>query len=84
MASAGTDRIKLDDSWKSALADEFSSDYMVELRQFLLAEKAAGKSIYPKGGAWFAALDSCPLDQVRVVLLGQVFTIKSSWKRCNY
>ena len=41
------------------------------LRSFLVAEKAAGKRIFPKGGEWFAALDLTPLDRVRVVILGQ-------------
>ncbi|MGB5484044.1 uracil-DNA glycosylase [Parasphingorhabdus sp.] len=65
------DRVKLDDSWKAPLAGEFASDYMSNLRTFLLQEKAAGKQIYPKGGEYFRALDLTPLDQVRVVILGQ-------------
>lgn len=33
------DRVKLDPSWKQALTGEFDADYMVALRQFLVAEK---------------------------------------------
>ena len=44
---------------------------MAALRQFLVAEKAAGKRIFPHGPDWFRALDLTPLDQVRVVILGQ-------------
>ena len=44
---------------------------MADLRAFLLAEKNAGKVIYPKGPEWFAALDATPLEKVRVVILGQ-------------
>jgi uracil-DNA glycosylase len=44
---------------------------MTSLRQFLLAEKAAGKKIHPPGGLMFAALDHTPFDSVRVVILGQ-------------
>jgi uracil-DNA glycosylase len=44
---------------------------MAALKAFLLAEKAAGKTIFPKGSEWFRALDLTPLDQVRVVILGQ-------------
>ena len=44
---------------------------MARLRSFLVAEKAAGKQIYPKGSEWFRAMDLTPLDQVRVVILGQ-------------
>jgi uracil-DNA glycosylase len=65
------DTIKLHESWKAPLANEFADDYMHGLRSFLLAEKAAGKTIYPKGSEWFRALDLTPLDQVRVVILGQ-------------
>lgn len=63
--------IKLHESWLSSLAEEFDAPYMQALRSFLIAEKAAGKRIFPKGGAWFRALDLTPLDQVRVVILGQ-------------
>ena len=57
--------IQLHESWKAPLLPEFSSDYMAALRQFLVAEKAAGKTIYPKGSEWFRALDLTPLDKVR-------------------
>jgi uracil-DNA glycosylase len=65
------DPIKLHESWRSALAGEFASPGMAALKAFLLAEKAAGKRIFPKGSEWFRALDLTPLDQVRVVILGQ-------------
>jgi uracil-DNA glycosylase len=63
--------VKLHESWRGPLAEEFASPYMAALRAFLLAEKAAGKPIFPKGNEWFRALDLTPLDQVRVVILGQ-------------
>lgn len=63
--------IQLHESWKAPLLPEFTSDYMAALRQFLVSEKAAGKTIYPKGSEWFRALDLTPLDKVRVVILGQ-------------
>lgn len=66
-----TESIKLHKSWKAPLADEFASPRMQALRSFLVAEKAAGKRIFPKGSEWFRALDLTPLDQVRVVILGQ-------------
>ncbi|MEP2101970.1 MAG: uracil-DNA glycosylase [Parasphingorhabdus sp.] len=66
-----TDRIKLHESWKAALAPEFASDYMTKLRSFLVQEKEAGKPIFPKGSEYFRALDLTPLDKVRVVILGQ-------------
>ena len=63
--------IKLEDSWKQALSAEFSSDYMTALRAFLVAEREAGKRIFPKGAEYFRALDLTPLDAVKVVILGQ-------------
>lgn len=65
------DRIKLEASWKHALREEFDKPYMSELRAFLQAEKAAGKEIYPPGPLIFNALNSTPLDQVKVVIIGQ-------------
>ncbi len=65
------DRIKLEPSWKAALHDEFQQPYMQQLKDFLRREKAAGKVIYPPGPLIFNALNSTPLDQVKVVILGQ-------------
>ncbi len=68
MADAG---VKLEDSWKAALGKEFASPYMAALKAFLQNEKAAGKTIFPKGAEYFRALDLTPLDEVKVVILGQ-------------
>ncbi len=65
------DRIKLDDSWKQYLLPEFELDYMRELRGFLRAEKAAGKTIFPEGKNIFNALNATAFDKVKVVILGQ-------------
>lgn len=69
--STDDDRIKLEPSWKQALRAEFDQPYMSELRAFLRQEHAAGKEIYPPGPLIFNALNSTPLDQVKVVILGQ-------------
>ncbi|MDB5709073.1 MAG: ung [Sphingomonas bacterium] len=63
--------VRLDESWRTPLAGEFAQAYMQALKDFLMAEKAAGKQIYPKGVEYFRALDLTPLDKVRVVILGQ-------------
>lgn len=65
------DRIKLEPSWKQALRAEFDQPYMAELREFLRQEYAAGKEIYPPASLIFNALNSTPLDKVKVVILGQ-------------
>ncbi len=67
----GKREIRLEESWKSRLADEFALDYMQGLREFLQARKQAGAVIYPPGSLIFNALDSTPFDQVRVVIFGQ-------------
>lgn len=66
-----SDRIKLEAGWKEALRDEFGKPYMKALGNFLRTEKAAGKEIYPPGPMIFNALNSTPLDQVKVVIIGQ-------------
>lgn len=66
-----SDKIKLEESWKSRLIGEFSKDYMRKLKAFLTQEKQQGKVIFPKGSEFFKALETTPFDQVKVVILGQ-------------
>lgn len=66
-----TDTIKLHDSWKEPLRPVFGSPEMQSLRAFLMAERAAGKTIFPPASLWFNALDATPLDTVKAVILGQ-------------
>ena len=63
--------IKLEPSWKSRLEGEFAADYMKRLGQFLRAEIAAGKKIYPRGSEIFRAFSLTPFDKVKAVILGQ-------------
>jgi uracil-DNA glycosylase len=63
--------IRLEDSWKKRLKDEFSQEYMGRLRAFLLQRKRDGAVIYPPGGQMFNALNSTPFNEVKVVILGQ-------------
>ena len=64
-------QVQIEESWRQALADEFSADYMQALREFLRQRKQDGAVIYPPSNLWFAAFDHTPLDKVRVVILGQ-------------
>lgn len=57
--------------WQAHLKDELAQDYMCELRAFLQAEKAAGKTIYPTEDNYFYALEATPLEAVKVVVIGQ-------------
>ncbi|WP_027966739.1 uracil-DNA glycosylase [Halomonas halocynthiae] len=58
-------------SWQAHLGAEFTAPYMQQLREFLAHEKAAHKVIYPHSSEWFRAFELTPLDDVRVVILGQ-------------
>ena len=64
-------KIRLQESWLDRLCGEFAEPYMAELRRFLVGEREQGKHIFPKGSNWFRALDLTPLEEVRVVILGQ-------------
>lgn len=63
--------IKLDPSWKKILLPEFEKPYMLSLKEFLTHEKEKGKIIFPKGEEYFAALNTTPFDEVKVVIIGQ-------------
>jgi len=67
----GGKEVQLEPGWLEQLAPEFDLPYMVALRDFLVAEKAAGKVIYPAGSEYFNALNSTPYESVKVVILGQ-------------
>lgn len=71
MTAAATEQINLHPSWLEPLRSEFAQGYMADLKRFLIAERQQGKHIFPKGNQWFRALDLTPLNQVRVVILGQ-------------
>lgn len=63
--------IQLEEGWKKRLLPEFEKPYMQSLKAFLLAEKAKGKVIFPKGANIFSALNHTPFEKVEVVILGQ-------------
>jgi len=69
--SANQNNIQLPPGWMAHLGAEFEKTYMQQLRGFLAAEKAAGKTIYPVGSNWFSAFNSTHFEQVKVVVLGQ-------------
>lgn len=71
MSFVDTSSIKLEQSWKEQLAEEFAKPYMQQLKAFLQQEKQANKVIYPRGSEIFQAFELTPFDKVRVVILGQ-------------
>lgn len=62
--------IQIEGSWKQALSVEFEKPYFTELMDFVRSEYS-NAVCYPRGTRIFAAFDHCPLDQVKVVILGQ-------------
>ena len=63
--------VRIEQSWKNALADEFGKPYFESLVRFLHREKTEGKRIFPPGSQIFRAFDLTPVDKVKVVILGQ-------------
>ena len=63
--------VRIEQSWKDALADEFGKPYFESLVRFLHKEKSEGKMIFPPGSQIFKAFDLTPVDKVKVVILGQ-------------
>lgn len=62
--------IKIENSWKLALKEEFDKDYFNNLIKFVKQEYAT-TTCYPPAKLLFNAFDSCPIDDVKVVILGQ-------------
>ena len=63
--------VRIEQSWKGALAEEFGKPYFESLVGTLRREKSEGRTIYPPGSQIFRAFDLTPLDKVKVVILGQ-------------
>ena len=63
--------IRIDKSWLGLLEDEFSSEYFKELSKFVRNEYLSDREIYPKAKDIFAAFDKCPVENVKVVIIGQ-------------
>lgn len=62
--------VKIEGGWKEALAGEFNKPYFAELTNFVRNEYKKTK-VYPPPKEIFAAFDHCPLDKVKVVIIGQ-------------
>ena len=64
-------KVQLEESWKRSLAPFLLSPQMDSLRDFLFQQKQAQKIIYPPRKQIFNALNTTPLADVKVVILGQ-------------
>jgi len=62
--------VKIDSSWKAKLNDEFEKEYFLKLSDFVRNEYKQ-HAVYPPGSMIFNALDLCPFDKVKAVIIGQ-------------
>ena len=62
--------LKIEESWKKVLHTEFKKNYMKELKEFLDNDKK-NHTIYPKDNEIFKAFNQTPMDNVKIVILGQ-------------
>lgn len=63
--------VKIEDSWKKQLVNEFDKDYMKSLSDYLKNEKKLGKDIYPPSHLIFNAFSLTKFDDVKIVIIGQ-------------
>jgi uracil-DNA glycosylase len=63
--------VKIEESWKEILKQEFTKPYFLQIAAHLKTEKATKVVIYPPGQLIFNAFTHTPFDKVKVVILGQ-------------
>lgn len=64
--------VKIEDSWKKILDDEFRKPYFKELTDKVRQEYADPRfRVFPPGSKIFSAFDSCPFSDTKVVIIGQ-------------
>src|SRR5438270_1533037 len=63
--------VKIEESWKELLFDEFKKPYFKQITEHIKTEKTQGKIIYPPGPLIFNAFDKTPVQNVKVIILGQ-------------
>lgn len=62
--------VKIEESWKQHLQEEFEKPYFQQLTEQVRRECVSGVC-YPPGKLIFNAFDLCPFDNVKVVIIGQ-------------
>ncbi|MTI19878.1 uracil-DNA glycosylase [Fulvivirga sp. RKSG066] len=62
--------VKIPESWKNKLSDEFEKPYFTNLVDFVKKEYKQ-HTVFPPGKEIFNAFDHCAFDQVKVVIIGQ-------------
>ena len=62
--------VRIAEDWKEVLRGEFDKPYFEQLTNFVKQEYAAGQ-VFPSGTNIFRAFDKCPLESLKVVIIGQ-------------
>jgi len=62
--------VKIEQSWKKELQEEFEKDYFAGLTEFVRNEYKT-RLTFPPANLIFNAFDQCPFDKVKVVIIGQ-------------
>ena len=62
--------VKIENSWNEALKDEFEKPYFASLCDFVRQEYKTN-TIYPPASLIFNAFNLCPMDKIKVVIIGQ-------------
>ncbi|MHB1922867.1 MAG: uracil-DNA glycosylase [Chitinophagaceae bacterium] len=63
--------VKIEQSWKLMLQEEFQMPYFEQIVFYLKQERNSGKIIYPPGSLIFNAFNKTPFSNLKVVLIGQ-------------
>jgi uracil-DNA glycosylase len=62
--------VKIEESWKSRICNEFEKPYFIKLTEFV-KEEYHSNTVYPPGSLIFNAFNLCPFDRVKAVIIGQ-------------
>ena len=62
--------VRIAEDWQQVLQPEFDKPYFEQLVEFV-REEYASKQVFPQGGNIFRAFDKCPLEKLKVVIIGQ-------------
>ena len=64
-------QVQIHNSWKNLLKEEFKQPYFAKIKEQLLTDFQVGETIYPRGKEIFTAFNLTPVEEVKVVILGQ-------------
>ena len=62
--------VKIEESWKQHVGEEFDKLYFLDLTNFV-RDEYFHHTCYPPGNQIFEAFNLCPFDKVKAVIIGQ-------------